>query len=85
MGFERTTSRTGWIVASALLIGAVAGQAEPPRIGSGDIQFRLDMAQFRADPRFQQLVRDSGLLDYWRSVGWPDLCRPAGDGVVCDR
>ena len=43
------------------------------------------MVQFRADPRFQQLVRDSGLLDYWRSAGWPDLCRPAGEGVVCDR
>ncbi|HSQ70392.1 MAG TPA: tetratricopeptide repeat protein, partial [Steroidobacteraceae bacterium] len=43
------------------------------------------MAQFRADPRFQQLVRDAGLLDYWRSVGWPDLCAPAGDGVACDR
>jgi TolB-like protein len=43
------------------------------------------MAQFRADPRFQQLVRDAGLLDYWRSAGWPDLCGPSGDGVVCDR
>jgi hypothetical protein len=43
------------------------------------------LAQFRADPRFQQLVRDAGLLDYWRSVGWPDLCGPSGDGIVCDR
>ena len=43
------------------------------------------MAKFRADPRFQQLVRDAALLDYWRSAGWPDLCRPAGDGFACDR
>jgi len=42
-------------------------------------------ARFRADPRFQQLVRDAGLLDYWRAVAWPDLCRPQGDGVVCDQ
>ncbi len=40
--------------------------------------------RFRADPRFQQLVRDAGLLDYWRAVAWPDLCRPKGDGIECD-
>jgi TolB-like protein/tetratricopeptide (TPR) repeat protein len=44
-----------------------------------------NFARFRADPRFQQLVRDAGLLDYWRAVAWPDLCRPQGDGVVCDQ
>jgi hypothetical protein len=43
-----------------------------------------NFTRFRADPRFQQLVRDVGLLDYWRAVAWPDLCRPLGDGVTCD-
>jgi TolB-like protein/tetratricopeptide (TPR) repeat protein len=43
-----------------------------------------NLARFRADPRFQALVRDTGLLDYWRAAGWPDLCRPLGDGVECD-
>jgi orotate phosphoribosyltransferase len=43
-----------------------------------------NVARFRKDPRFQMLVRDTGLLDYWRAVGWPDLCRPLGDGVECD-
>ena len=43
-----------------------------------------NVARFRADPRFQALVRDTGLLDYWRAVGWPDLCRPLGDRVECD-
>ena len=43
-----------------------------------------NVARFRADPRFQSLVRDTGLLDYWRAVGWPDLCRPLGEGVECD-
>jgi TolB-like protein/tetratricopeptide (TPR) repeat protein len=43
-----------------------------------------NLARFREDPRFQALVRDTGLLDYWRAAGWPDLCRPLGDGVECD-
>jgi TolB-like protein/tetratricopeptide (TPR) repeat protein len=43
-----------------------------------------NFSRFRADPRFEQLVRDIGLLDYWRTVAWPDLCRPDGDGVECD-
>jgi hypothetical protein len=43
-----------------------------------------NFARFRADPRFEQLVRDAGLLDYWRAVAWPDLCRPKGDGIECD-
>jgi len=43
-----------------------------------------NVARFRGDPRFQALVRDTGLLDYWRAVDWPDLCRPLGDGVECD-
>lgn len=43
-----------------------------------------NFARFRAAPRFEQLVRDAGLLDYWRAVAWPDLCRPKGDGIECD-
>jgi TolB-like protein/tetratricopeptide (TPR) repeat protein len=43
-----------------------------------------NLARFRKDPRFQALVRDTGLLDYWRAAGWPDLCRPLRDGVECD-
>jgi Tfp pilus assembly protein PilF len=31
-------------------------------------------------PRFEQLVRDEGLVDFWREHGWPDLCRPLGGG-----
>jgi TolB-like protein len=31
---------------------------------------------FRQSEAFRQRVRDSGMLDYWREHGWPDLCRP---------
>ncbi len=44
-----------------------------------------ESAAFRRDPRFPELARRIGLLDYWKQYGFPDRCR-AGDGdvpVVC--
>jgi TolB-like protein len=32
----------------------------------------------RKTERFKKLVRDAGLVDYWRARGWPDLCKPVG-------
>ena len=41
--------------------------------------------EFRKTPRFKELVREIGLVDYWKEFGWPDLCRPVGDDdFVCD-
>jgi TolB-like protein/Tfp pilus assembly protein PilF len=34
---------------------------------------------------FRELVRDAGLVAYWRKHGWPDKCRAtAGDDFICD-
>jgi len=41
-------------------------------------------AAVRRTERFKKLVRDAGLVDYWRAHGWPDLCRPVGDDFACD-
>jgi TolB-like protein/Tfp pilus assembly protein PilF len=37
-------------------------------------------------PGFKDLVRDFGLVDYWRTTGkWSDFCHPVGeDDFVCD-
>jgi TolB-like protein len=32
----------------------------------------------RKTERFKTLMRNAGLVDYWRARGWPDLCRPVG-------
>ena len=38
------------------------------------------MAPVRKDPRFKDIVRDAGLVDYWRESGdWGDFARPLGD------
>jgi hypothetical protein len=42
-------------------------------------------ALLRKRDRFKILLRNAGLVDYWRTRGWPDLCRPIGaDDFVCD-
>jgi TolB-like protein len=39
----------------------------------------------RQHPQMQAFARDHGLLELWQARGWPDLCRPLGDGgFECD-
>ena len=43
------------------------------------------MKEVRQLPRFKDLIREVGLVDYWKKYGWPDLCRPVGDDdFECD-
>ncbi|MCH9027689.1 MAG: tetratricopeptide repeat protein [Proteobacteria bacterium] len=42
-----------------------------------------EMALFRQDSRFADLVTELGLVDYWREYGWPDACQPAGQNLSC--
>jgi hypothetical protein len=42
-------------------------------------------SSLRKTERFKALVREAGLVDYWRARGWPDLCRPVGaDDFACE-
>ncbi len=41
----------------------------------GVVYFRPELREFRRAPRFLQVMKRAGLLDYWRSSGnWPDFC-----------
>jgi TolB-like protein len=37
------------------------------------------MSDVRREPGFKNLVRDVGLVSYWRESGWPEYCRPLGN------
>lgn len=49
---------------------------EDERRGGEEVLFSAATAPMRHDPRFMPLMRDLGLLGYWRLSGhWPDFCR----------
>jgi TolB-like protein len=42
------------------------------------------MHDMRQLPGFKDLAREFGLVDYWRTYGWADLCKPVGvDDFEC--
>jgi TolB-like protein/DNA-binding winged helix-turn-helix (wHTH) protein/Tfp pilus assembly protein PilF len=42
------------------------------------------LASARSQPGFKALVRDLGLVDYWRKYGWADFCKPTGTDFQCE-
>ena len=49
---------------------------KPDDLGTiSEVFFRPELQRFRHDPRFMQVAKIAGLLDYWRASGkWPDFC-----------
>ena len=46
---------------------------------------QADFAPARKSVRFKNLMRKSGLVDYWRARGWPEFCHPTtGDDFECN-
>ena len=43
-----------------------------------------ELSGWRRSDSFEEYVRVTNLLDYWKVRGWPDLCRPDGDGIACE-
>jgi TolB-like protein/DNA-binding winged helix-turn-helix (wHTH) protein len=43
-----------------------------------------EYAALRRDPAFQDFLRRTHIIDYWRSNGWPAQCRADGERAICD-
>ncbi len=42
-----------------------------------------EAAAMRRDPRFAAIMRDIGLVEFWREFGWPDKCKPVENSLKC--
>lgn len=45
--------------------------------------WNMDCGDVWASPEFPAFVDRNGLVEYWREVGWPEVCRPEGDSIAC--
>jgi TolB-like protein/tetratricopeptide (TPR) repeat protein len=75
-----------------LVVGAAAARFDDPELaltafeetmswGPGQLYliWRPVFRDMRQLPRFKEFAREVGLVAYWQTYGWPDLCRPVGD------
>ena len=61
----------------------VERERKQPVLGYG-ILWRPVFRDARRLPRFKDLVREAGFIEYWREYGWPSFCRPVGaDDFEC--
>ena len=44
----------------------------------------LNMRPLRQDPRFVEIIRKNGFIDYWDNAGWSPLCKRDGQTVTCN-
>ncbi|WP_300376685.1 hypothetical protein [Henriciella sp.] len=58
-------------------------ESEKGRFLNAVIFYDPSNAAFRAGPRFTGIVRQLGLLDYWRKAGPPDFCSNGPAADVC--
>ncbi len=65
---------------------AIDSMEKGARISADIMSFWLPvLKEVRLRPQFRDLMKEIGLVDYWKEYGWPDLCRPVSDDdFVCD-
>jgi TolB-like protein len=73
-----------------LYIGAPERALDFYEQGAADVLDRAYLwhpsyAPLRKMERFKAIVRQQGLVEYWRERGWPEFCRPVGpDDFACE-
>jgi TolB-like protein len=69
-------------------IGAYERQAEIGYLNARSqtqVIWHPSYAAVRKTERFKALMKNVGLVDYWRAKGWPEQCHPTtGDDFACD-
>jgi hypothetical protein len=65
-------------------IRVVRRAAEQDRIEDTQPLFGPSTAVIRRDPAFLAIAETLGLVDYWRSAGWPDFCEEADLSYRCE-
>jgi DNA-binding winged helix-turn-helix (wHTH) protein/tetratricopeptide (TPR) repeat protein len=58
---------------------------DDPLWGESDILTGASAAPLRRDPRYFELARRIGLLEYWRSGRVPDFCQPPNPEPICSQ
>jgi TolB-like protein/DNA-binding winged helix-turn-helix (wHTH) protein/Tfp pilus assembly protein PilF len=48
-----------------------------------ELLFAEETSALRQNPRFGDLIREIGLHRYWENFGWPEMCSPVGEQIVC--
>lgn len=77
--YTRALDRVMAIPERDLKVGRPEGFVEVAQLWSPEF------APLRKTERFKAFVLNSGLVEYWRARGWPDLCHPVGsDDFACD-
>ncbi len=76
-------SCSGWLEEPDLVFEILLQDSLPTEVFFLNI-FRPDLGALRQDPRFRELVVETGLLDYWRQWGWSDYCEADGESFRCD-
>ena len=73
-----------------LYVGAPERALEPAEDGDPDaptamLLWHPSAVAARKTERFRTLVHKTGMVDFWRARGWPELCRPNGpDDFICN-
>ena len=48
------------------------------------LAWQAEYPELRKTPAFQDYIKRTHMLDYWRAHGFPPQCQPDGDGARCD-
>lgn len=87
---HKVSAEAVYYAAIAAVSGDNEGSVEMMRIALVDVwtsMFWFYLPVFDATRKtesFRQLLRDSGIVEYWRQHGWPEVCQPQGDSFTCD-